>query len=134
MLGGGGGPERFVEHQALAVRFALRRLAPQLQLAALKLLDVDGLQHFQRPEPAVAGLRLQVGVGVGGADVDRVARLLLDEVTVSWPGDIDLAGSERLHGFDLSFPHAGEVSRFMNPNFRQVFLNLAAALSEDGLV
>src|SRR5262249_47335539 len=41
LFGRGGRPERFIEHQRLAVRLTFRRFAPQLQAAAFEFLDVD---------------------------------------------------------------------------------------------
>ena len=48
----------------------MSRLAPELKPVCPQFLKVDRLENRHRPEPAVAGLRLQIFVAVRGPDLD----------------------------------------------------------------
>src|SRR5215218_4556645 len=92
--------------QGLAVAFVLGRLPPQLKAVGPQTPNVDRGQYCQRPETPVASLTLQILVGVGGADVDGVSWLLVDEMAIGRAGDVDLSAGKRLDALNLGFLHS----------------------------
>src|ERR1700738_4420723 len=60
--------------------------------------------------------------------------LLLDEMAVGWPRDVDLPGCIGFDGFHLCLFHPGQIGILMYPDFGKLLLHLPAVLADDTLI
>src|SRR5262249_18332462 len=86
-------------------------LGPQLVAVTFDSLAVD-CSTPDRPEASRAGFVLEIEVGIGAADEDRLPRHLDDAATVARPEAVDLTRDESLHALDLTAGHGGQLGYF----------------------
>ena len=88
--------------------------------------------HLDRPEAAAAGLVAQVGVLVGGADEDALARLDHLLAAVARPVALDRAGDEGLQRRRLGLVERGHLGDLDQPLAAQVLRDVLAGVRMSG--
>ena len=105
-----------------------RRARPRRELVAvaLRASRCRSCADLDRPEAAAAGLVAQVGVLVGGADEDALARLDHLEPAVARPVALDRAGDEGSSAARLGLAHGVHLGDLDQPFAAQVLRDVLA--------
>ena len=92
-----------------------KRFRPELIPVALDCGMINFASTADRPEAAATGFVFQVGIGVGAADKNGLARHLDDAAPIAWTEAVNFASDEGLHLVDIGAVHAGEFWNLYSP-------------------